>query len=103
MRQLTFKEETFEVVICLEGIEHVNKKTGIQFISEVHKVLKQNGILLLSAPRHKTREHSGNPYHIIEYKLNELVEIIDPFFHVNTIQRREVDDLNIYFIEAIKK
>lgn len=103
MQKLMFQQAEFDLVVCLEGIEHVSIETGIQFVREANRVLKQNGILLLSSPLHRTKEHSGNPYHVKEYKLNELIEILDPFFYVNSIRRKEVEDLNVYFIEARKK
>ncbi|MFZ6664548.1 class I SAM-dependent methyltransferase [Peijinzhouia sedimentorum] len=100
MAQLPFNNDSFEVVVCLEGIEHVDIITGKKFISEAARVLKKGGLLLLSSPRHKTKEHSGNPYHLIEYKLEELIELLAPYFLINSIQRREVDDLNVYYIVA---
>jgi len=103
LQELDFKKETFEIVVCLEGIEHVGRDVGKCFIVEAHRVLKPGGLLLLSSPRHATREHSGNPYHIYEYKLRELIEIIEPYFIIRSIQMKEVDVLFVHYIEAVKR
>lgn len=103
MRALNFKKEVFEIVVCLEGIEHVNRETGKSFIAESYRVLKSGGLLLLSSPKHATREHSGNQYHVVEYTLREVTEIIEPYFIIRSIQMKEVDDLFVYYIEAVKR
>ena len=102
MEKLDFYDERFDVVVCLEGIEHVNKQIGKKFISESHRVLKKEGLLLVSSPKHITKEHSGNPYHIYEYDLHELIELLSGYFVVDKIVRRTVDDLNVYYIAAHK-
>ena len=103
MEKLDFYDEQFDAVVCLEGIEHVNKQIGKKFISESHRVLKKEGLLLVSSPKHITKEHSGNPYHIYEYNLHELIELLSGYFVVDKLVRRTVDDLNVYYIAAHKK
>ncbi len=102
MEKLDFKDHRFNIVVCLEGIEHVDKQIGKKFIMEAHRVLKKDGLLLVSSPRHTTKEHSGNPYHIYEYHLHELIELLSGFFIVNSSVRRSVDDLNVFYIVAQK-
>lgn len=100
MEKLDFQDQQFDTVVCLEGIEHVDKQIGKSFITESHRVLKKDGLLLVSSPRHTTKEHSGNPFHIYEYRLHELIELLSGYFIVNSIVRRSVDDLNVYYIVA---
>jgi len=100
MEKLDFKDHQFDTVVCLEGIEHVDKQIGKKFITEAHRVLKNDGLLLVSSPRHTAKEHSGNPYHVYEYHLHELIELLSGYFIVDSIIRRSVDDLNVYYIAA---
>jgi ubiquinone/menaquinone biosynthesis C-methylase UbiE len=45
---LPFKDRTFDFVICIEGIEHIENSHHL--IRECSRVLKTNGYLLLSTP-----------------------------------------------------
>jgi len=45
---LPFKDASFDVVICLEGVEHVVEPYGL--IREICRVLKSDGFVVLSLP-----------------------------------------------------
>ncbi len=45
---MDFGAETFDAVICLEVLEHV--KNPVRAVAEVRRVLKPNGVLLLTTP-----------------------------------------------------
>ncbi len=67
---LEFPSSSFDVVSCLEGIEHVPAEIGEKFIQESKRVLRPEGVLLLSSPYCRTMAHSGNP--IIYMNINLL-------------------------------
>lgn len=46
--KLPFKNDTFDMISCLEVIEHLYNADNI--LSEINRILKPNGILLLSTP-----------------------------------------------------
>lgn len=48
VNNLNFKDESFNSVVCLEVLEHL--ATPHKAISEIYRVLKKNGALLLSVP-----------------------------------------------------
>lgn len=50
MYRPTLKENSFDKVIALEILEHI-KNTG-QFLTEIRRVLKPNGILKIKVPYH---------------------------------------------------
>lgn len=100
-RKLPFKDEVFDVVVATEVIEHFVE--GELFLAEAHRVLKQNGVLILTTPNrlrfymlHKnlfasltgkkftggfTREHPR------EYSPHELVCLLkDAGFQVEKIE-----------------
>jgi ubiquinone/menaquinone biosynthesis C-methylase UbiE len=78
MTHINFPKEFFDIVICLEGFEHITFLEGQKFLKEVKRVLKKRkGKLILSTPLLKNgRFHTGNPYHLCEYKKDELMEIL---------------------------
>lgn len=45
---LPFKDETFDIIICLEVLEHV--KNTKKAVNEIHRVLNKNGVLVCSLP-----------------------------------------------------
>lgn len=45
---LSFNDETFQVVLCSEVIEHLDSPSRL--IGEVHRILVDNGILILTTP-----------------------------------------------------
>jgi ubiquinone/menaquinone biosynthesis C-methylase UbiE len=78
MTSIDFKSNFFDVVICLEGIEHITYREGQKFLLEARKILKKNGLLIASSPLLREKKyHSGNIYHLYEYKENEIHEIIE--------------------------
>jgi len=77
MNNIPFSDNSMDVIICLEGFEHVDKETGLKFLSEAKRVCRSEGILILTCPiLNEKGESSGNPYHIKEYEYSELVEIL---------------------------
>ena len=103
MEKLNFENSSFDVVSCLEGIEHVPIEIGRSFLDEASRVLRPGGVLLMSSPYCLTKEHSGNPYHIHEYQPSEIKEGISRNFEIQEIVERDVDIMRILYIVATKR
>ncbi|ADC66505.1 Methyltransferase type 11 [Ferroglobus placidus DSM 10642] len=89
-RNLSLKDESFDLIISTEVIEHFIE--GEQFIRECYRVLKPGGILLLTTPnrsrftalpRSLISKIKGKRYvpgptdeHLREYTSNELINIL---------------------------
>lgn len=70
-------DNTFDFAVTFQVIEHIqDDKT---FISEIHRVLKPGGILLLSTPN-RPMSLTRNPWHIREYTAAELAAIVGTSF-----------------------
>jgi 2-polyprenyl-3-methyl-5-hydroxy-6-metoxy-1,4-benzoquinol methylase len=104
MNDLDFEDNSLDVVICLEGFEHVTREIGASFITEAKRVLKADGLLILSSPIIKTGgKHSGNPYHLYEYPEYELLDIINSNFYSIRIEEIETPDNPIIrFVGRVK-
>lgn len=103
MIQLPFSDSTFDIIACLEGIEHVSENVGASFVADAARVLRPDGKLFISSPYCITGGHSGNPYHIKEYSLYELTNLLKPHFIVLDTVVRHVDNLDVYYIHASKR
>jgi SAM-dependent methyltransferase len=68
-----------DVVVCLDGIEHIHKVEGLIFVSSAWEVLKPQGLLIITTPEQKLvdgRIKTSNPYHLHEYNMGELFDLL---------------------------
>jgi 2-polyprenyl-3-methyl-5-hydroxy-6-metoxy-1,4-benzoquinol methylase len=88
VQTLPFKNAGFDSVVALEIIEHV--ENAIQLLREINRVLKNEGILVLSTPNiahlgNRLRGLFGidsikkpeNPYHKHEYTYEGIAELLE--------------------------
>lgn len=100
MAALQFSDGSFDLITCLEGIEHIPESVGRQFLGECHRVLRQEGQLILSSPHCPDGRHSGNPYHLKEYTPREIRASLQPYFRILEESQRVVDLLSVLLIRA---
>jgi ubiquinone/menaquinone biosynthesis C-methylase UbiE len=104
MSKLDFEDDSFEVISCLEGIEHVPVEIGGKFLKESERLLRPGGILLLSSPFCRTMAHSGNPFHIHEYQPDEIKSAVSGRFSIEEIVSRNVDIMTVLYMRCrVKK
>jgi len=88
MQAINLRDDSVNVVVCLEGFEHVSKDIGARFIAEGKRVLKQGGLMIMTCPILNERgDSTGNPYHLSEYPGKELVEILNRNFGILSLVR----------------
>ena len=88
-----FKDETFDVVICSEVLEHLYDP--MIAIKEAYRVLKKGGKYIVTVP-HPDSEMSGDKlgdYH----QINFSIEILDTLFH-NVFERGKVTVTGIPYL-----
>lgn len=99
---IPFPDHSFDVLIANHLIEHVDEK---RFLSEIHRVLKQDGVALLSTPVYPELEQTledsslitpeqrklqyGHPEHLRKYGRDAASRFVE-LFNVNYIAQ---DDL----------
>lgn len=88
MQSIPLKDDSVDVVICLEGFEHVSKDTGANFLKESKRVLRLDGLLIMTCPvLNEYGKSTGNPYHIYEYPEAELIETLNKNFRILRLER----------------
>jgi ubiquinone/menaquinone biosynthesis C-methylase UbiE len=102
MSSLKFPDTSFDVVCCLEGIEHVQCSTARKFMREAHRVLRDQGMLFLSSP-YSELGNSRNEYHIHEYPPEEIKELIEKYFQIEEVKIREVDTIEVRYFRCRKR
>ena len=99
IENLPFKDNTFDVVVSFETIEHVNGEIQESFLSEIKRVLKPDGILIMSTPNKKVYTDlvkGSNPFHKKEFYFQEYKEFINKEF-VNLLIYEQYPEL-IYML-----
>ena len=76
-------DNTFDYVITFQVIEHIQDDGA--FVSEIHRVLKPGGQLIVTTPNIKT-SLTRNPWHIREYTTDQLDTLLSRSF--TTVKRR---------------
>lgn len=85
-QRLPFRDSTFDVVYCCHVLEHIGDDS--KTLVEIHQVLKENGLLLLSVPNMfnlftglRRRLNSKNPFsspeHLREYSKEGLTVLLN--------------------------
>lgn len=70
----------FDYVVCFQVIEHICDDAF--FMSEIHRVLKPGGKLILSTPN-ILKSLTRNPWHIREYTIDQMTNLISAHFDIN--------------------
>lgn len=73
---LPFDDNSFDCVISFETIEHVYE--GSRFLSEMHRVLRPDGIFICSTLNIRYTFHP--PFHVKEYSPDEFYKLFQQWF-----------------------
>ncbi|HBT51147.1 MAG TPA: hypothetical protein DEA49_03415 [Petrotoga sp.] len=77
---LPFENDKFDVYVSFETFEHLPLHTIDNYIEEAIRVVKKDGLFILSTPNRETRQNIHNPFHIKEYTFQELSSILKQYF-----------------------
>jgi len=80
---ISFDDNMFDVVISYETIEHLDIDTQELFLSEIKRVLKHDGILIMSTPDKKIyseRYAHQNDFHLHEFYQEEFTSFLKKYF-----------------------
>jgi ubiquinone/menaquinone biosynthesis C-methylase UbiE len=100
---LKFKDQTFDVVISFQVIEHI--KDYKKHLSEIKKVLKPEGIFIISTPNKNitscNREKPLFPFHLKEFCPEELSNLLSDYFREVCIMGQKT--INEYYLKEEAK
>jgi O-antigen biosynthesis protein len=77
--ELPLEPESFDLVTCFETIEHVTEGDQERTVSELARVLRPDGLLLISSPN-RGEYPPGNPHHLHELTSGELHDLLSRHF-----------------------
>ncbi len=74
---LIFDDKSFDVIVSFETLEHVPEDIQLNFLKEIKRVLKPEGILIMSTPNHDVYKLRGeNHFHVKELTFDEFSSLI---------------------------
>ncbi len=93
-------KEEFDIIVCFEGIEHVEEHEHL--LSEVKRLLKKDGLFIVSSPNKKTYSDEtcfNNPFHKKELYFSDFKDILNKYF-INYIffGQKVYDTSNIWLL-----
>jgi len=80
--KMDFETEQFDAVCSMETIEHLDE---VLLLSEIHRVLKPGGILILSTPQNAMGHIPINAEHRREFSLKELTDLVKKKFEIKEV------------------
>ena len=88
--RLPFEAASFDAVVSFETIEHIHEQAA--FLDEVKRVLKPDGVLILSSPNkaeYSDKRGASNAFHVKELYRPELEALLAPrFAHTRWLSQR---------------
>lgn len=81
--RLPFADGSFDAVVSFETIEHVGEETQKAFLHEIRRVLKKDGLMILSTPNRAVYTDlvkGQNPFHVKEFYAAEYREFLSGYF-----------------------
>jgi SAM-dependent methyltransferase len=72
-------DRSFDVVCSFETLEHLPDRDA--FLHHVARLLRDDGVLVLSTPRaNETTESPDNPHHFVEYSRRDFEKLLGRYF-----------------------
>ncbi|URZ03851.1 methyltransferase domain-containing protein [Clostridium felsineum] len=78
--KLPFEDNKFDVYTSFETLEHMKVDSIEAYFKEAIRVLKKDGIMIISTPNGKAREGINNPFHVKEYNEDEFSKMLSKYF-----------------------
>jgi len=101
--KLAFPDSIFDFVCSFEVIEHIEKQK--EYICEIKRTLRNNGILMISTPNRITHPFAGlNPHHYKEFSPGEFESFLSSFFREVEIygERSETKAMRLYHFPIMR-
>jgi len=77
--KVPLKDKMVDVCVSFETLEHI--KNYQAFVSEIKRVLVNNGVLIISTPNKLLGTESDNPFHYKEFDQKEFTELLNKHFN----------------------
>lgn len=73
---LPFLDESFNSILLIQVIEHLGIDNALILLSQIKRVLKRKGTVVLTTENSKFTENGGLDFHLHEFGYKELVDLV---------------------------
>ncbi len=83
IEKLALQDNSIDVVVSFETIEHVSGEIQNRFLAEVSRILKKDGIFIISTPNkaiYSDLRHYKNEFHMKEFYHDEFISFLNKEF-----------------------
>ncbi|WP_054741964.1 glycosyltransferase [Cellulosilyticum ruminicola] len=81
---IPLEDNSVDMVVSFETIEHIDETAQLQFMKEIKRVLKEDGMLVISTPNKKVYSEEfnfANKFHVREFYKDEFINMIQSEFN----------------------
>jgi hypothetical protein len=107
LAEIPVEDGQIGLIVCLEGIEHVDEVTQARALSEFRRVLAPEGVLIISSPNryvYSDLPGTSNPFHVHEFYSEEFREFLSTQFqHLYMFGQNSQDGSLIFPIGTSRK
>ncbi|UYP00921.1 methyltransferase domain-containing protein [Oceanotoga sp. DSM 15011] len=96
--KLPFEDNKFDLYNSLETFEHIPLDIIDDYFKQALRVLKEDGIMIISTPNVENRRGINNPFHIKEYTFLEFSNILNKYFE----EVKYYSDVDYKYVEGIE-
>jgi 2-polyprenyl-3-methyl-5-hydroxy-6-metoxy-1,4-benzoquinol methylase len=79
VRQMSFNDNSFDGVVTFEVLEHLDEKGQMEFVCELARVLKDEGVVYLGCPN-AVMNTGNNRFHEKELTIDQLRYLLQRYF-----------------------
>ena len=102
VEKIPVEDNCVDVIVSFETIEHVNETAQIQFLCEAKRVLKPDGIFVVSTPNSWVYI-KGNPFHVKELDPKEFGHLLkENFKNVEIFYQDDIESSYVYSKENLE-
>jgi len=88
---LPFADHSIDVIVSFETIEHVAEPAQLAFLQECKRILKAEGLFIISTPDkaiYSDLPNYQNEFHVKEFYQDEFTSFLSPFFNEIAIAKQ---------------
>ena len=67
VRNLPFKDKSFDIVLCLEVLEHLGREEGKELLKKMEVIARKQVVLSTPVGNYKQESYDGNPHQEHKY------------------------------------
>lgn len=103
IEKIPYPDSSFDMIVSFETIEHVDEEIQEAFLKEVSRLLKKDGLLIISTPNKEvdTIKEGINHFHIKEFTQQEFKDYLEKKFKFIDIYNQSFESVSLLSREGI--